>query len=119
MENKNQESNKDEARMNFFEEFAKLKPDNVGCVSRGTEKLMERQIRNKQTERHLRSESLFLVSIAEFGWFLFSALTDASETDQFLFDSHTNTHLCFCTYGSLHLNITNLKPPFPNICELR
>lgn len=78
--------------MNFLWRHARLKPDNVGSVSR-TEKLMAYQIKNKQRERErCEVEVFFSLFFAQFIWFLFSALTDASETDQFLFDSNTTTN---------------------------
>lgn len=64
-----------------------------------------RKVDGKPEETELRGGTLFFFLIAHFGWFLFSALTDTSETDQFLFDSHTttkHTHLYVYTSESLH-----------------
>lgn len=59
---------------------------------------MENEIKKKEPVGDERLKYFFLFLIAEFGWFLFSVLTDASETDQFLFQSSTTTkHTQACT----------------------
>ncbi len=74
---------------------------------------MEKQIKKK--ERARPEIEVFL--IAQFGWFLFSSLTEASETDQFLLTHKTTKHTQACTSMLLRaftvtFAVTRLTPTF-------